>query len=207
MKRREYFSGYGFDPDGYTLHVRYDPKYKVPDNMPSGSAGYRCTFRNKDANRSMVFYFHRGPGLDNLVNAPRNISLLSKLTEMLEMCMNDILSAIDIAGFDEFCNEYGYDTDSLKAHKIYTKLLRDQDTLFNVLGPCTKSFMELEKTFKTQYQDPNFFPDIKSSYNKHLAVMINIILEKVTFVVGKDETVFNVKEYHPDLNPWLDEDL
>src|SRR3990167_8432953 len=76
-------------------------------DMPGGSSHWKCKI--KAGKRSMTVYFSQGPAHSR---EPTAADLLD--------CLASDASTIDNArGFEEFCSELGYDTDSRKAERIF----------------------------------------------------------------------------------------
>jgi len=51
--------------------------------------------------------------------------------------MYDILACLEkheVGDFDDFCRNYGYDNDSIKAHKVYKAVAREYKNMLRVFG-------------------------------------------------------------------------
>jgi hypothetical protein len=51
--------------------------------------------------------------------------------------MYDVLTCLEkyeVGSFDDFCGNYGYDNDSIKAHKIYKAVAREYKNMLRVFG-------------------------------------------------------------------------
>jgi hypothetical protein len=54
-----------------------------------------------------------------------------------EPTMYDVLTCLtkyDVGTFNDFCNEYGYNNDSIAAHKIYKNVAREYKNMLRVFG-------------------------------------------------------------------------
>lgn len=54
-----------------------------------------------------------------------------------EPTMYDILTCMqkyEVGTFDDFCGNYGYDNDSIKAHKVYKAVAREYKNMLRVFG-------------------------------------------------------------------------
>lgn len=77
----------------------------------------------KTRNIKMRGYYSQGSGIKN---KPTIIDILNALS----LDTQDVQS-ID---FEEWCSNYGYDSDSRKTYKIYKQCLHELDELINLLG-------------------------------------------------------------------------
>jgi len=57
-----------------------------------------------------------------------------KLDEVLDCMVSDVAGVIDGQSFEEWANEYGYDTDSRKAEKTYNACREEQRQLISLFG-------------------------------------------------------------------------
>ena len=54
-----------------------------------------------------------------------------------EPTMYDVLTCLqkyEVGTFDDFCSDFGYDNDSIKAHKIYKAVAREYKNMLRVFG-------------------------------------------------------------------------
>lgn len=54
-----------------------------------------------------------------------------------EPTMYDVLTCLEkyeVGTFDDFCSNYGYDNDSIKAHKVYKAVAREYKNMLRVFG-------------------------------------------------------------------------
>jgi hypothetical protein len=56
------------------------------------------------------------------------------VVEVLDCLASDAAGFVNAQGFEDWCSEYGYDSDSRKAEKIYRAVERQTDSLRRVLG-------------------------------------------------------------------------
>lgn len=85
---------------------------------------WRCSIRNFNRQSMRVFfskgYGHHGKEPD--------------LAEVLECLAMDAAGIENAGGFEEWCSEYGYETDSRRALKTFNATSRQADSLKRVLG-------------------------------------------------------------------------
>ena len=93
-----------------------------PDNTDMEGDHYYCTLK-KNKN-TYAFYYTKGYGFKG---EPPTIS------EILETFIEDT-GPVGYKDFEEWANEYGYDTDSLKALRIYKAIKRQNAHVSRVLG-------------------------------------------------------------------------
>ena len=83
---------------------------KRPDalmsDMPTGSRHWRVTLRAE--RRRLTIYFSQGPAIEHAPTAE----------DVLDCLANDAAGYDNARSFEEWCNEYGYDTDSRRAEQI-----------------------------------------------------------------------------------------
>ncbi len=76
-------------------------------DMPSGSTHYRCTFRM--GRRQMTVPFSQGPAL---LSEPTAVDVLD--------CLISAASGyINASNFEDWASEYGYDSDSRTAERVF----------------------------------------------------------------------------------------
>jgi hypothetical protein len=93
------------------------------DSMPAGSVHWRCTL--KVGRRSMVVYFSQGPAVCREPTAE----------DVLDCLASDASGYENAGSFEEWCGEYGYDTDSRKAEKTYKAIEKQCDGLGRLFSP------------------------------------------------------------------------
>lgn len=88
---------------------------------------YVVKVKNNDNNKKTSFDFWVGDRLGkNYFNSDY------ELLNAFYCFVSDGLSAVD--GFENFCSEFGYDTDSRRAEKIFKACKRSEEKLFRVTG-------------------------------------------------------------------------
>lgn len=92
------------------------------DGMPEGSTHWRCTLRK--ANRRLTVYFSQGPA----------ISKEPEAAEVLDCLASDAVGIENARTFEEWCGEYGYDTDSRKAERTFKACETQAAGLRRILG-------------------------------------------------------------------------
>ena len=61
--------------------------------------------------------------------------------------MYDILSCLEKyenANFDDFCSNYGYDNDSIKALKTYKAVSKEYKNVFRLFGDIMEELQEIQ---------------------------------------------------------------
>ncbi len=100
-------------------------------NMDDASMDhYKCTLRNDG--RSMTVYFSKGSGHNG---APPT------LDEVLECLASD---CANLGSFEDWCSEFGYDTDSRKAERTYHAIVKQEIALRRLLGANFDSIVYAE---------------------------------------------------------------
>lgn len=101
-----------------------------PNMIDDGSKmdHWRCTFRVKDGRitRKMTVYFSMGVGHNGARPGPADV---------LDCLASDALGVHNSPKFEDWCAEYGYDTDSRKAERIHKVCERQAQKLYAFLGP------------------------------------------------------------------------
>jgi len=101
--------------------VMVDSNPHITD-MPAGSAHYRVTL--KRPGRQMTVFYSMGPALCREPSA----------SEVLSCLISDATSFDNARDFDDWCSNYGYDTDSRKAERIYKTVEAQAGKLKSFLG-------------------------------------------------------------------------
>jgi hypothetical protein len=108
-------------------HMPYDKQ----DEWQQQANGYHCTLKYKG--RQYSFDFWQGTGITHAPTA--------------EGCLECLLS--DSAGadntFEDFCSEFGYDTDSRKAERIYKQCQEVRENMERLLGDDFETFLYAER--------------------------------------------------------------
>ena len=94
-----------------------------PNMDDSSMDHWRCRLRNDG--KSMTVYFSKGSGHNGA--APT-------LDEVLETLASDSAGVDNARDFEDWCSEYGYDTDSRKAERTYKAIEKQAIALRNLLG-------------------------------------------------------------------------
>lgn len=92
---------------------------------------WRVVLKYKDGGLvplKMTVYFSMGTGHKG--KAP-------EAADVLDCLASDAAGVENARSFEEWASEYGYDTDSRKAHKTYTLCKREAERLLKFLGPTT----------------------------------------------------------------------
>ena len=98
------------------------------DHNPSMEDGatmdhWRCTIRAGKSRMSLVFSMGSGHG-----------GKRPELADVLECLAGDSAGHENSRDFADWCNEYGYDTDSRRAEKTYRAVKRQAERLHKLLG-------------------------------------------------------------------------
>ena len=92
------------------------------DSMPVGSTHWRCTLRRTEPRRQMTVAFSMGPAH---LGEPVAMEVL--------YCLLVDAQALDLS-FDEWCSDFGYDTDSRRALATYKACRHAGEKLHRFLG-------------------------------------------------------------------------
>jgi hypothetical protein len=84
---------------------------------------WKCVLRC--GKRKMTLTFSKGSGHNGAEPAT---------DEILNCLASDASGVVNAQSFEDWCSEYGYDTDSHKAEKIYKACIRQSAALLNLLG-------------------------------------------------------------------------
>lgn len=107
--------------------IRFSHEYAAnnPNMDPDGSRmdNYKCRLRCKG--KAMTVYFSKGLGLGG---KPPEVD------EVLDCLASDASGAENAGSFEEWCSEYGYDTDSRKAERTYRTIEKQAAKLKALLG-------------------------------------------------------------------------
>jgi hypothetical protein len=121
-------------PEARLTLTQFIERYKVraiirradanPNDMPRGSTHYRVTFHYDG--RRMTVPFSQGPAI---TTPPTAADVLSCLASDASGYANAS------ADYEEWCREYGYDSDSRKAERTFKAVERQTRALERVFGP------------------------------------------------------------------------
>ena len=108
----------------FTISAEFDGKKVAPwDNMNDRHS--RVTVKNNETGKKTSFDFWGS------IREPR-LETDYDLLNAFYCFVSDGLSAVN--GFENFCSEFGYDTDSRRAEKIFKACKRSEEKLFRVTG-------------------------------------------------------------------------
>lgn len=93
-------------------------------DMPAGSRHYVCRFGHEKLPYALSTYYSMGPALEREPTAE----------EVLDCLASDAAGWENASGFEDWAGEYGYDTDSRRAERIYVTVGRAALDLKNFLG-------------------------------------------------------------------------
>jgi hypothetical protein len=93
------------------------------DDMPSGSAHWKCQIRR--GRRSMTVHFSQGPAVCREPTA----------ADVLDCLASDAAGYENARSFEDWCGEYGYDTDSRKAERTFRAVEAQSTALARLLSP------------------------------------------------------------------------
>lgn len=101
----------------------------VPGHDDWQADHYKVTLRY--ARRQLTTMFYQGYG---------HHGKYPKATDVLSALISDARSYYDAEGFDDWCAELGYDSDSRKAERIYKTCAREAKRLQRFLGVTTYDY-------------------------------------------------------------------
>jgi len=90
---------------------------------------YKITLRRKDVG-SYTFTF--GQSIANIGKAPEVYDVLASVTKY------------DVGSFEDFCSEFGYDTDSRKAEKTYKAVLKEFKNVDRLFSDVIEQLSEIQ---------------------------------------------------------------
>ena len=115
-------------------NVKIESRYgviEVPEGFAPGSHPYKVTLTYQ--RRRLTVPFFMGPALTREPTA-----------ETVLDCLLSDASAGEMT-FEEFCSEFGYDTDSRKAEATYRACVRSRAGVLRLLGPDFETFNRSER--------------------------------------------------------------
>ena len=120
--------------------LSYEPNlsYDKQDSWQQKANGYRLQLIHKASKRRYSFDFWQGTGI---IGDPDLLGVL----EYLQSDCNSVQLVQDGGGFDDFCDKFGYDSDSRKAEKLYKAICRERNAVNKLLGnEDYKEFCEID---------------------------------------------------------------
>lgn len=105
------------------------------DDMVPGSSHWRVTLRRKGSRKQLTVPFSMGPAL---IGQPEADSVLDCL-------VSDAAGLDGSRSFEEWCGDYGYDTDSRRAERTYKAVEKQSRKLRNFLGELYDEAVEAER--------------------------------------------------------------
>jgi hypothetical protein len=111
--------------ESYGIGFSCSPVASRPDKLmdePHMTRHFRC--RISHGRRSFGLYFSQGSGHTEAPTLP----------EVLDCLISDASGYENYGGFEEWCGEYGYDSDSRKAEKVYRAVKRQAEQLKRTVG-------------------------------------------------------------------------
>lgn len=96
------------------------------------SSDYKKHFSNDDSERFVFNCTLKYKGRRYTFNFGQSLNAGSK-----EPTMYDVLTCLEkypVGSFDEFCSNYGYNNDSITAHKIYKSVAKEYKSMLRVFG-------------------------------------------------------------------------
>lgn len=106
-------------------HITVTSEYTDRNPHMEGSAkmnNYKCKIRS--GKRAMTLYFSKGLGLQGKPT----------VDEVLDCLASDASGYEGAGSFEDWCEEYGYDTDSRKAERTYQLIGKQATELKRILG-------------------------------------------------------------------------
>jgi|SRR5215472_2608761 len=115
--------------------VRIEAQYggvEVPAGWQPGTHPYKVTLHYRG--RRLTVPFFMGPANTREPTA----------ADVLYCLVSDASSYENATGFEDFCRDFGYDTDSRKAERIYRQLERQAPKVRRLLGEDFETFAQAE---------------------------------------------------------------
>lgn len=114
---------------GVKLSVIGEPKYRkyfAEDKEP------RFVFKLRLKRNKKQYTFTFGQSISEGSKEPNLYDVLACLTKY------------DPYSFEDFCSEYGYDSDSRKAEKIYNAVCKEYEAVERLFGDCLDELREIQ---------------------------------------------------------------
>jgi hypothetical protein len=120
---RAFLAREGITTDAQLIDQRPDG---LVSDMPAGSRHWRVTITRNTPGAvwGMVVYFSQGPAIEQEPTAE----------DVLDCLASDYAGYDNARSFEDWCGEYGYDTDSRKAEAIWREVSAQAHELENLLG-------------------------------------------------------------------------
>lgn len=109
---------------GITATAEWADSNPNMSDMPAGSSHWRVTLRRRNPRRSLTVPFSMGPAHSHEPTAP----------EVLDCLVSDASSFDSASSFEDWCSDFGYDTDSRKAEQTFKAVERSAARLRRFLG-------------------------------------------------------------------------
>lgn len=107
----------------------------APDNETfADSDGWTCTLRYDGRSYTLPFYMGRGHN-----GEPPEVD------DVMDCVLSDAAGYDGADGFDDWAGEYGYDTDSRAAEKVYKAVEKGRNKLARLLGDEYETFLYAER--------------------------------------------------------------
>lgn len=107
----------------------WDYKCEWDEQQPYGHAMSLCRFINKTTGKSMTVRF-----FNSLMESGKRVTAYDVLA---------CLTKNDVGTFEQFCWEFGYDTDSRRAERTYKACKKEYTNVTRVFGNCIDELMEI----------------------------------------------------------------
>lgn len=120
--------------DGITAESTYNPA-GVPEGWDRDADAWLVTLHNPATGQTMTVPFQSGPGLkaDVAAGVPARW--------VLDSLTSDASGYLNADGFEDWAGEYGYDTDSRAAEKVYNRIGEQVETLRAFLGDSFDAYL------------------------------------------------------------------
>lgn len=99
------------------------------DGMPAGSRHFKCVLRFQ--RRRLTTYFSQGPAIEREPS----------VEDVLDCLAMDASVVANAGSFEDWCGEYGYDTDSRKAERTYAACQEQAQGLERLLGESANNLL------------------------------------------------------------------
>lgn len=118
-------------------NIDFEVEYGAPRNDNFKNAdGWTCTIEYKG--KSMTVPFYKGSG---------HHGAKPELEEVLNCLFSDAYSVINTNDFEDWANDFGYDTDSRQAEKIYKQCVKIGNQLTDLFGSDFETINELVQEY------------------------------------------------------------
>jgi hypothetical protein len=110
-------------------YVDDNPNMAGDDDWKRTATHWKCIIRR--GNKQMTVYFSQGSAH---TKEPT-------LTDILDCIASDAAGIDNASGFEDWCSEYGYDTDSRKAERTYNVCVKQAEALKRMFGEDFKTLL------------------------------------------------------------------